>query len=353
MPISMKLWRVGQDTDLKELLTASLEAESILEDWIARDSSLLGMELLMIGRQVTTEFGGRIDLLAIDRQGDITIVELKRDRTPRDIVAQVLDYASWIRHLSYKDLDAIANAYLKKDLSSAFIEFFDEAIPENINVNLKMLIVASEFDDSSQRIVEYLAEEYQVNINAIFFSVFADDQGKLLGRAWLMDPEDVQDRAESRKQAPWSGFWFVNVGEGPHRNWDDNVKYGYIGAGQGPKYSDPLKKLKEGDRIFAYMKGLGYVGFGVVREPAKMVRDFLVDGSEKTLLDVSLTAPNASDNRDDSKLSEWAVGVDWKKTFDRNDAHYFKRIFANQNIVCKLRHKRTIDFLRTQFGIDD
>lgn len=349
----MKLWRVVQETELKELPTSSLEAEYILEDWIAKDSSLLGMELLMIGRQVTTDFGGRIDLLAIDRQGDITIIELKRDRTPRDIVAQVLDYASWIRRLSYKDLDSIASAYIKKDLSSAFVEFFDEAIPENINVNHKMLIVASEFDDSSQRIVEYLAEEYQVNINAIFFSIFTDDQGKLVGRAWLMDPEDVQDRAESRKQAPWSGFWFVNVGEGLHRNWDDNVKYGYIGAGQGPKYSDPLKKLKEGDPIFAYMKGLGYVGFGIVREPAKMVKDFVVEGGQKTLLDVPLTAPDAADNRDDSKLGEWAVGVDWKKTFDRNDARYFKGIFANQNIVCKLRHKRTIDFLRAQFEVHD
>lgn len=349
----MKLWRVVQETELKELPTSSLEAEYILEDWIAKDSSLLGMEFLMIGRQVTTGFGGRIDLLAIDRQGDITIIELKRDRTPRDIVAQVLDYASWIRRLSYKDLNSIASAYIKKDLSSAFVEFFDEAIPENINVNHKMLIVASEFDDSSQRIVEYLAEEYQVNINAIFFSIFTDDQGKLFGRAWLMDPEDVQDRAESRKQPPWSGFWFVNVGEGQHRNWDDNVKYGYIGAGQGPKYSDPLKKLKEGDPIFAYMKGLGYVGFGIVREQAKMVKDFVVEGDQKTLLDVLLTAPNAADNRDDPKLSEWAVGVDWKKIFDRNDARYFKGIFANQNIVCKLRHKRTIDFLRTQFEIHD
>ena len=349
----MKLWRVGQETELKELAASSLEAESILENWIAKDSSLLGMELLMIGRQVTTDFGGRIDLMAIDRQGDTTIIELKRDRTPRDIVAQVLDYASWIRRLSYKDLDSIASAYLKKDLSSAFVEFFDEAIPENINVNHKMLIVASEFDDSSQRIVEYLAEEYQVNINAIFFDVFTDDHGKLVGRAWLMDPEDVQDRAESRKQAPWSGFWFVNVGEGPHRNWDDNVKYRYIGAGQGPRYSDPLKKLKEGDTIFAYMKGLGYVGFGIVREQAKMVKDFFIDENGKILLDVPLVAPNVTENCDDPKLSEWAVGVDWKKTFDRNDSRYFKGIFANQNIVCKLRHKPTIDFLRTHFEIDD
>jgi len=349
----MKLWRVGQNTSLSELPISSLETESILEDWIAKDSSLLGMELLIIGRQVTTEFGGRIDLLAIDRQGDITIIELKRDRTPRDIIAQVLDYASWIRRLTYQDLDVIANAYLKKDLSSSFVECFDEAIPQNINVNHKMLIVASEFDDSSERIVEYLAEEYQVNINAIFFNIFSDGQDKLVGRAWLMDPEDVQEQAESRKQAPWSGVWFVNVGESPHRNWDDNVKYGYIGAGQGLKYSEPLKRLKEGDAIFAYMKGVGYVGFGIVRKPAQMVKDFVVDGSGKTLLDVPLKAPKVSENSDNPELSEWAVGLDWKKTFNKDNACTFKGIFANQNIVCKLRHKPTVDFLKTQFELAD
>jgi hypothetical protein len=325
----MKLWRIGQDTFLNELPLSSLEKESILEDWIAKDSSFLGMELLIIGRQVPTEFGGKIDLLSIDRQGDITIIELKRDRTPRDIIAQLLDYASWIRRLTYKDLDAIATTYLKKDLSSSFIEYFGDAIPQNINVNHKMLIVASELDDSSQRIVEYLAEEHQVNINAIFFSVFLDVESKLVGRAWLMDPEDVQEQAESRKQAPWSGFWFVNIGEGPYRNWDDNIKYGYIGAGQGPKYSGPLKKLKEGDRVFGYMRGFGYVGFGIVREPAKVVKDFTIKGSGEMLLDMPLRAPNVAENRDDPKLSEWAVGVDWKKTFDRNNARSFKGIFAN------------------------
>ena len=349
----MKLWCVNQDTSLKELPESSLEAESILEDWIAKDPSLLGMELLIIGRQATTKFGGRVDLLAIDRQGDITIIELKRDKTPREIVAQVLDYASWIRDLTYKDLDAITINYLKKDLSSCFIEYFDEAIPLNINVNHKMLIVASEFDDSSQRIVEYLSEEYQVNINAVFFSVFSDNKEKFIGRAWLMDPENVQEKAESRKQAPWTGFWFVNVGEGRHRNWEDNVKYGYIGAGQNSKYSDPLQKLKEGDNIFAYMAGLGYVGFGVVYKPAQMVKDFVINESGKTLLDLPLKAPNVSENCDDPELSEWAVGVNWKKTFNRNDARTFKGVFANQNIVCKLRHKPTIDFLRTQFEIND
>jgi len=351
MPLNMKLWRVAEDGSLKDVKPTLIIAEHRLEEWIAKDPAILGLELLIIGRQVTTQFGGRIDLLGIDRQGDLSIIELKRDRTPRDVVAQVLDYASWVRRLTYKELDNIASSYLGKNLTSAFSHFFSEAIPENVNVNHMMLIVASDLDDSSERIVQYLADEYQLNINALFFNFFSDERGELLGRAWLMDPEEVQDRAESRKQAPWSGYWFVNVGEGPHRNWDDNVKYGYIGAGQGPKYSGPLKKLKEGDEIFAYMKGLGYVGYGVVIDTACMATDFIVDSDGKTLLERPLTAKDAFDNKDDPDMCEWAVKVDWKKTLPREDAKYFKGIFANQNIVCKLRHQQTVDFLRDQFDL--
>ena len=64
---------------------------------------------------------------------------------------------------------------------------------------------------------------------------------------WILEKFKI---LRNQKQAPWSGYWFVNVGEGTHRNWNDNVKYGYIGAGQGPWYSESLKKLSPGDEIF-------------------------------------------------------------------------------------------------------
>ena len=60
-----------------------------------------------------------------------------------------------------------------------------------------------------------------------------------MGRAWLKDPVETIERSEARKRAPWSGYWSVNVGESEHRNWDDNRKYGFIGTGQGEKYSAP------------------------------------------------------------------------------------------------------------------
>lgn len=348
MAFNINFWKI-ENEKLVEIEKAKLDTEERLENWIEKDPSILGIDALIIGRQVATEHGGRIDLLGINNQGELIILKLKRDKTPREIVAQVLDYASWIRTLTYSKINAITEEYQNKNLPQIFAEHYNQPLPENINTNHSMVIVAAELDESSERIVEYLSQEYNVNINAIFFNFFIDDQKEFLGRAWLLDPEDVQERSESRKQAPWTGVWFVNVGEGPHRNWEDNIKYGFIGAGQGPKYSRPLKKLSIGNRLFAYMKGLGYVGYGEVTKEASLIKDLEVNG--KKLLEQPLKAPQAAENSSDPELSEWVVGIKWLKTFERSEPQYFKNIFANQNIVCKLRDSQTLEFLENKFEV--
>jgi hypothetical protein len=121
-------------------------------------------------------------------------------------------------------------------LAQAFSENYGFAIPQTVNGNHSLVILASQLDDSSERIVQYLTEEYSVPINVLFFTFFKNVTGEFVGRAWLRDPEEMQERTQSRNQAPWSGFYFVNVGEGEHRNWDDCRQYGFLSAGQGEKY---------------------------------------------------------------------------------------------------------------------
>jgi len=96
MPVATRVWRVTAGDQLEELKRASLNLESRLEKWLAQDIGILSTDLLVIGQQVETTFGGVVDLLCLDRQGDVVIVELKRDKTPRQITAQILDYACWV-----------------------------------------------------------------------------------------------------------------------------------------------------------------------------------------------------------------------------------------------------------------
>jgi RecB family endonuclease NucS len=139
MPFQMTLWHV-QGNALSEVSKSKLSSESRLAEWLANDISLLMLDLLVIGKEVSTINRGRIDLLAIDRRGDLLIIELKRDRTPRDIIAQVLDYASWVRDIDYDRVNEITHDYLGKELPDAFREYFDEPLPETINSAHSMVI---------------------------------------------------------------------------------------------------------------------------------------------------------------------------------------------------------------------
>lgn len=153
------------------------------------------------------------------------------------------------------------------------------------------------------------------------------------------------------KRRVWSDYWFVNVGEGRHRNWDDNRRYGYLSAGGGVIYSRGLKRLELGDKIFAYLNGLGYVGYGVVTHEAVMIKDFYVGEEPKTLLELPLRATKAGANRDDPELCEWAIGVKWLRTYSREDAKRLKGVPVYRNVVCQLKHSETIEFLEQEFEV--
>lgn len=250
-------------------------------------------------------------------------------------------------------IEELAQAYLKKPLVEAFQENFDSSLPEVINNDHRILIVASELDDSSERIVQYLSAHHSLNINVVFFTCFHRGKQEFVGRAWLLDPEEVEQRSEIRRSASWSGYWFFNVGDSDHRSWEDCVKYGFLAAGWRP-WTDQLNRLSVGSKVFAYLKGKGggYVGFGEVTHEACPAKDFTPDGHRKPLLDLKLSADMAH-NRNDPNKSEWVVGVQWKKTFPRDKAKTFSGAFANQNVVCKLRDEKTLDFLRREFTVRD
>ena len=342
------LYRIIGD-ELKPLTRSRLANEATLQGWVADDPSKVGLDVLVIGREVATENGGRIDILAMNQDGDLSIIELKRDRTPRDVIAQVLDYASWVASLDTVDVHEIAQRQLGRPLGEAYKERFDGRLPETLNTSHNMVIVASEFDASSERIVKYLANEHGVAINTAFFTIFKEDDQQFLTADWLMDQEQVVERAERRRAARWTGYYYVNAchDEGV-RSWDDMRRFGFIAAGYGRKYSVQLGRLSPGDPIYAYQGGHGYIGFGVVTAAPVMAKNFRINGH--ALVQEQLADQGILHDADDIEVAEYLVGVRWHKTVRLNEALTFGGVFANQNVVCKLTQPATLDFLAENFG---
>lgn len=270
MPIEFGLWRID-GADFQRLSSARLDDESRLENLLVEDPNMLGRDLLIIGQQVHTASGNRLDLLGIDAEGDLHIIELKRNRTPRNVVAQALDYASWVCKLSYDDVTDIFDDFNEsREFEEAFSEKFSSTrpegasgVPEDINQTHSLTIVASELDAATERIVEYLAEEYNVPVNAVRFNYYQDGGREYIGRTWLIDPQETPEPPSKRES--WNGRdYYVSFGDSKSRSWSDAREYGFIAGGQGEWYSRTLAQLSIDDRIFVHIPQEGYVGVGTV-----------------------------------------------------------------------------------------
>ena len=204
MPQKIRMWEVTAENSLTEITSSEIVSEERLEDWLESDISMIDPDLLVIGRQVRTDFGGIIDLLCLDSQGNSVIVELKKAKTPKDVTAQTLDYASWVKDLSYQRIEELAGVYLRVRLKEAFIERFGEELPETLNESHRSLIVAEAMDASTERIVRYLSD-LKVPINVATVQHFRDEHGReILGQVFLIEPEVAETKAQpASKRRPY------------------------------------------------------------------------------------------------------------------------------------------------------
>ncbi len=353
MPVHHAIWTVADSP--AEISLGILPSEQTLEDMIVAQPKILSSEWMLIGRQEDTGFGGRIDLLAIAPDGSLVLVELKRDRTPREVVAQALDYAAWVEGLDAEDTAAIYKRFRPNgSLSADFLGYFGQPLDEDaVNQSHQVVIVAAHLDASSERIVGYLNDR-GVAINVMFFQVFNHGNQQLLSRAWLIDPGEIQIHAGAGgrgEKEPWNGEFYVSFGDDQTRDWNEAREHGFVCAGGGVWYSNSLKMLSEGDRVWVKIPGKGFVGVGRVRGPRVAAKDFKI--GDEPALDV-LNGGYHRDFAEDPEKSEYFVPVEWITTVPVAEAVQEVGMFGNQNTVCKPvtpKWRSTVEQLKAKFDV--
>lgn len=201
----IKLWKIESNA-VKKINKEILDYEHRLEKWLLEDISILNPNLAVIGSQVVTPHGKKIDILAMNSVGDLIIIELKRDKTYREVIAQVLDYATWVKDLDYSEMTNILNKYGDssfKDIEEFFTANFKKDSEEiELNSDHRMIIIGSDIDESTVRIVTYLSSEpYSVNINAVNFNYYKDSGGhEFLARAFVLPEENITEESRSKKR---------------------------------------------------------------------------------------------------------------------------------------------------------
>ncbi|WP_447753532.1 nuclease [Pseudomonas nicosulfuronedens] len=360
MPIRTQIWTV--DTQPTPLKNAVLASEQFLEEMIVVAPALLSEDWMLIGQQESTGQGGRIDLLALAPDASLVLIELKRDRTPREVVAQALDYASWVERLESDEIAAVYQRFQPNgNLAADFQERFGTPLDvEELNQSHQIVIVAAELDSSSERIVAYLNER-DIAINVLCFQVFQLGEQQLISRVWLLDPSEAPQPGASSKPGtpsePWNGEFYCSFGDGFSRSWTEARQYGFICGGGGSWYSNSLKVLAPGNRVWVNVPRAGYVGVGRVIGHATPAADFRLpyQSQEVPALELLTTANYHREFVDDPQRSEYFVPVEWLESVPLEQAIKEVGLFGNQNTVCRPttpKWRWTIERLKERFGVN-
>ena len=210
MSTEIKTWQII-DGKLKavdsSLIKENRTEQYDLETWIASNPSIIGPDIIIIGRQAQTK-SGPLDLLGIDKNGNLIIIELKRDRLPREALAQAIDYASDISHWDLDKISEICVKYTGKNLEDVLNEQFPDISLENLSINetQRIIFVGFSIDSALERMINWLSDKYSVNINAILLNYIKTQSGdELINRTSIISEEVEQEKIKKRKfQIPMS-----------------------------------------------------------------------------------------------------------------------------------------------------
>ncbi len=134
-------------------------------------------KILIIGRQVTTNHNTFIDLLGIDIQGNTVTIEHKRDKTPRETIAQILEYASYIENLNYEQLNDIFQNYSGDEISldEYHQQYFDNNDNNKVSFNktTKLFIIAQNISSEIKQTALFLYKK-GIEIYCVEFKYFVN-----------------------------------------------------------------------------------------------------------------------------------------------------------------------------------
>lgn len=150
-----------------------------------------------------------------------------------------------------------------------------------------------------------------------------------------------------------NGIFYVNVGEGGSRDWEDCRRYGFLAAGAHPKWRDQIVALEVGDVVVAYLKRHGYVGVGRVTARALPYAQFRYRG--RLLEREDLVQPNIAHDSDSLDYCEYLAAVEWERTVSKAEAKWNPKsgLFTTQLVRASLDSQPiTIVFIEQSFGVD-
>ncbi len=206
----------------RKLADLGLWERDDLQEWVIEEPRILGENLLV----VTSEYAGfegtldRLDVLALDRDGKLVVIELKRDRADTNTDLQALKYASFCSTLTAEDVQQLYREFHKKrdsekitpeEVGDRFASFLDseEAITVGddgwaefeLDDRPRVMLAAGDFGTEVTSPVLWLYQEYGLDISCVRLSAYERDGEYLVqGERIIPVPEAEEYITKRRKK---------------------------------------------------------------------------------------------------------------------------------------------------------
>ncbi len=182
-----------------------IQEKEDIQEWIANDPSILeyDSELLIIQK----EFDGfentnrRLDLLALDSNGNLVIIENKRDDTGADVTWQAINYASFCSTLTKQDVISIYRDYLEKyneehcteeEVNQKINDFLDNKVTVYPSDTQRIILVAHNFRKEVLSASQWLNSN-GLDITCIRFTPYQFNDALLLDVDRILPQEEIKD----------------------------------------------------------------------------------------------------------------------------------------------------------------
>jgi hypothetical protein len=213
----MTIFTINADNEMVEAHRILLERELQLEDWLTNSPwAIANEDLLIIGRQARANIATSNrypDLLALDKDGKITVIELKKGKAPREVVAQLLEYAAWASQLSEDQIIEIANSYLSDDLHTAFKNHFEVDDLPSLGNGLRLFVAAEEMPSSVSEVCRFLRQNLGLDICCVSYEAYSDRSGNtLVDSSLIVGGERLSGKYSSTQNA--------TISTSTHANWN-------------------------------------------------------------------------------------------------------------------------------------
>lgn len=188
--------------DEKSFIALGFRERENLQEWIVNNPIFFGEELLFIQKEFDgfDETRERLDLLALDKYGDVVVIENKLDDTGRDTMWQVLKYASYCASLSKIQIKSIYQQYLDKfgineNAETNISDFYESDDFEEIELNKsqRIIMVSGSFRKEVTSTVLWLLNNYKLKIQCFKVTPYSLSEQLFLDVEQIIPVKEAED----------------------------------------------------------------------------------------------------------------------------------------------------------------